>query len=46
MLCRRLPLDPDMGTKYVVMPFVVTNASTVFMDYMNIIFRPFLHKFV
>jgi len=32
--------------EYVVMPFGVTNALTVFMDYMNRIFRPFLDKFV
>jgi len=32
--------------EYVVMPFGVTNAPTVFMDYMNRIFRPFLDKFV
>jgi len=32
--------------KYVVMPFGVTNAPAVFMDYMNRIFRPFLDKFV
>ena len=32
--------------KYVVMPFDVTNALAVFMDYMNRIFRPFLNKFV
>jgi len=32
--------------EYVVMPFGVTNAPVVFMDYMNIIFRPFLDKFV
>jgi len=31
---------------YVVMLFGVTNAPTVFMDYMNKIFRPFLDKFV
>jgi len=31
--------------EYVVMPFGVTNAPTVFMDYMNRIFRPFLDKF-
>jgi len=30
----------------VVMPFGVTNALAVFMDYMNWIFRPFLDKFV
>jgi len=30
----------------VVMPFGVTNAPAVFMDYMNRIFRPFLDKFV
>jgi len=28
------------------MPFGVTNAPTLFMDYMNRIFRPFLDKFV
>jgi len=32
--------------EYVVMPFGVTNASTVFMDYMNKIFRSLLDKFV
>jgi len=32
--------------EYVVMPFGVTNALVVFMDYMNMIFRPFLDKFV
>ena len=31
---------------YVVMPFGVTNAPAMFMDYMNRIFRPFLDKFV
>jgi len=28
------------------MPFGVTNAPAVFIDYMNMIFRPFLDKFV
>jgi len=28
------------------MPFGVTNAPAVFIDYMNRIFRPFLDKFV
>nr|KYP50893.1 Retrovirus-related Pol polyprotein from transposon 17.6 [Cajanus cajan] len=32
--------------EYVVIPFGVTNASAVFMDYMNRIFWPFLDKFV
>ncbi|XP_027193529.1 uncharacterized protein [Cicer arietinum] len=32
--------------EYLVMPFGVTNAPTVFMDYMNRIFHPFLDKFV
>nr|KYP32146.1 Retrovirus-related Pol polyprotein from transposon 17.6 [Cajanus cajan] len=32
--------------EYVVMPFDVTNAPAVFMDYMNRIFRPFLDRFV
>ena len=32
--------------EYVVMPFGVTNAPAMFMDYMNKIFRSFLDKFV
>ena len=32
--------------EYVVMPFGVTNASVVFLDYMNRIFWSFLDKFV
>nr|KYP76661.1 Transposon Ty3-G Gag-Pol polyprotein [Cajanus cajan] len=32
--------------EYVVMLFGKTDASTVFMEYMNQIFRPFLDKFV
>jgi len=32
--------------EYMVMPFGVTNAPAVFIDYMNRIFRPFLDKFV
>jgi len=32
--------------EYVIMPFGVTNAPAMFMDYMNRIFRPFLDKFV
>ncbi|XP_047171101.1 uncharacterized protein LOC124839355 [Vigna umbellata] len=32
--------------EYVVMPYGVTNAPAIFMDYMNRIFRPFLDKFV
>ena len=30
--------------EYVVMPFGVTNAPVVFMDYMSRIFKPFLDK--
>ena len=29
-----------------VMPFRLINAPAIFMDYMNMIFRPFLDKFV
>jgi len=36
----------DGHYKYVVMPFGVTNAPIVFIDYMNKIFNPFLDKFV
>jgi len=32
--------------EYVVMPFGVNSAPTVFMDYMNRIFCPYLDKFV
>ena len=32
--------------EYLVMPFGVTNAPAVFMDYMNKIFHPYLDKFV
>nr|KYP46450.1 Retrovirus-related Pol polyprotein from transposon 297 family [Cajanus cajan] len=32
--------------EYVVMRFGITNASTVFMDYMNRIFRSFLDRFL
>ena len=32
--------------EFLVMPFGVTNAPAVFMDYMNRIFRPYLDKFV
>ncbi|MCI12267.1 retrotransposon protein, partial [Trifolium medium] len=32
--------------EYTVMPFGVTNAPAIFMDYMNRIFHPFLDKFV
>jgi len=32
--------------EYVVMPFEVTNALAIFINYMNRIFRPWLDKFV
>lgn len=32
--------------EFLVMPFGVTNAPAIFMDYMNRIFRPYLDKFV
>jgi len=32
--------------EYVVMPFGVTNALAIFIDYMNIIFWPYLDQFV
>jgi len=32
--------------EYVIMPFGVTNAPALFLNYMKKIFRPFLDKFV
>jgi len=32
--------------EYLVMPFGVTNAPSVFMDYMNRVFHPYLDSFV
>ena len=32
--------------EYLVMPFGVTNAPGVFMDYMNKVFHPYLDSFV
>ena len=32
--------------EYLLMPFGVTNAPGVFMDYMNRIFHPYLDSFV
>ncbi|XP_019462958.1 PREDICTED: uncharacterized protein LOC109361884 [Lupinus angustifolius] len=32
--------------EYIMMPFGVTNAPAIFMDYMNRIFHPYLDKFV
>jgi len=32
--------------EYLVMPFGMTNAPTMFMEYMNRIFPPYLDKFV
>ena len=32
--------------KYVVMSFRVANTPTIFMDYMNRIFRPYLDQFI
>lgn len=32
--------------EYAIMPFGVTNAPALFMDYMSRIFRPFLYKFI
>jgi len=32
--------------EYVMMPFGVTNAPAIFMDYMNRIFRPYLDQIV
>ena len=32
--------------EYLIVPFGLTNAPTLFMDYMNHIFRPYLDRFV
>ena len=32
--------------EFLVIPFGVTNAPAIFMDYMNIIFQPYLDQFV
>ncbi|KAA3465923.1 DNA/RNA polymerases superfamily protein [Gossypium australe] len=32
--------------EFLVMPFDITNAPTIFMDLMNLIFRPYLDRFV
>lgn len=42
----RLPLELGMVTECSVIPFRVSNAPGVFMEYMNITFHPFLDKFV
>ena len=35
-----------MDTKFLVMPFGLKNAPTVFMDLMNSLFKTYLDKFV
>jgi hypothetical protein len=32
--------------EFLIMPFGLTNARAVFMDIMNLVFRPYLDKFV
>jgi len=38
--------ERGMDIEYSVMPFGVSNAPGVFMEYMNKIFHPFLDRFV
>ena len=32
--------------EFLIIPFGLTNAPAIFMDYMNKVFRPYLDKFV
>ncbi len=42
----RLPLTPTGHYEYLVMPYGLVNAPSVFQSYINEVFREYLHRFM